>query len=481
MLQDSAPSSSGAQPELPAEETAAIDPLALVLPEHASLAEAAHLVTSRLSRLLNVPAALLSRDRLSWRFEAQAFPQPLASWSTSSRAQSADDPVRQLQEDSGQAWTAAALGMLGDREWTLLVPGQASAWSRRSGFDALVERVARDLGEVAAEDVRAYANRLQRRVLGFSRRLARVEDSGRLNALVLKVLARQTRARTASVAMFDDEDGALAVVATHGYPASIVEHLRIQPGEGALGRAYLSGRASVESVGEGDRRLRYRTDSYMVLPVLAGRERLAIVTLTDREDGQAFDARDFAAARLLASLSAAAFSRERLRAGLAGLTELARVDAVTGLFNRRYFETRLSAEVERARRQGHDLAVLIIDIDDFKKVNDTRGHLEGDRTLREVADVLRGGVRIFDVCARYGGEEFVIVMPSAAVEVAQQVAERIRAHIERSFVHDVPSVTISVGIGMLHPGWTAFEVLDVADRALIAAKQAGKNVVRTGN
>ena len=108
------------------------------------------------------------------------------------------------------------------------------------------------------------------------------------------------------------------------------------------------------------------------------------------------------------------------------------------LFNRRYFETRLDAEVERARRQGQDLALLLIDIDDFKEVNDTRGHLEGDRTLREVADLLRAGVRIFDVCARFGGEEFVIVMPDASVTVAQQVAERIRAQIERSFSLDAP-------------------------------------------
>lgn len=158
----------------------------------------------------------------------------------------------------------------------------------------------------------------------------------------------------------------------------------------------------------------------MVLPVLAGAERLAVVALTDRTDGRPFDARDFQAARMFAATAAPAFTRERLRERLDELTQLATVDPLTGLFNRRYFETRLEAEAERARRQAQDLALLLIDIDNFKHVNDMRGHLEGDRTLRDVADLLRAGVRIFDVCTRYGGEEFVIVMPDAPVAVASR-------------------------------------------------------------
>ena len=218
----------------------------------------------------------------------------------------------------------------------------------------------------------------------------------------------------------------------------------------------------------------------MVLPIVAGNERLGVIALTDRSDGRRFDARDFASARVMASSAASAFSRQRLQERLTKLTELATVDPVTGLFNRRYLETRLEAEVERARRQGQDLALLLIDIDDFKRVNDTRGHLEGDRILSDVADLLRAGVRIFDVCARYGGEEFVIVMPAASAMVAQQVAERIRLRVERNFSNDSPPVTVSVGVGMLESATTADELVDVADSALIAAKKAGKNLVWTG-
>ena len=215
----------------------------------------------------------------------------------------------------------------------------------------------------------------------------------------------------------------------------------------------------------------------MVVPVVAGTRRLAVVALTDRIDGRSFDARDFAAVRILAANAALAFTRERLTENLTELTRIATVDAVTGLFNRRYFEGRLEAEVQRARRQQQELALLMIDIDDFKRINDTWGHLEGDRALRDVADLLRSGVRIFDVCARFGGEEFVIVMPGATAQIAMHVAERIRRQVEQHSAHEPLPVTVSIGIGMLAQHASEDDLVASADRALIAAKTAGKNLV----
>src|SRR4029453_15145019 len=148
---------------------------------------------------------------------------------------------------------------------------------------------------------------------------------------------------------------------------------------------------------------------------------------------------------LLAAPAALALAGQRMSENLDQLTRVARVERVTGLFNRRYFETRIQAEVQRARRQQQDLALLMVDIDDFKRINDTFGHLEGDRALRDVADLLRRGVRIFDVCARYGGEEFAIVMPGASRQMAVQVAERIRQGVyDRSRVAPLP-MTLSIG------------------------------------
>ncbi len=466
-----------------AQAAAAIDgqalrALALNVAAQLTLSSAAELLSANLARLLNAPLALLSRDPLTWRFEAHAFPDMPAL--SRIRSPALQDPVGQLQDDIGQAWTAIALGKLGDRDWALLLPGSSNTWVSRSGFEQLVENVGWSLAQVAQHDRSEYANRFQRRLHAFACRLARETDSARLNALILQSLASQVGARTGALAIYHAPDDALAIVATLGYPISIVEHLRIRSGDGVIGRVYESGKPLVgDSTSGGTTRLRYRSDSYMVLPISVADKPLAVIALTDKTDDRPFDARDFAAARVMAACAATGFSRERLRGQLQELTELATVDSVTGLFNRRYFETRLDAEVERARRQRQDLALLLIDIDDFKRVNDLRGHLEGDRTLREVADLLRAGVRIFDICARYGGEEFVIVMPGASVTVAQQVAERIRVRIERSFNHQHPPVTVSVGVGMLNERTTGDELIDVADRALITAKKTGKNVVWT--
>jgi diguanylate cyclase (GGDEF)-like protein len=473
--------SSGDRVTVALDEAQIVRALAIQVAARLTIRDAAESLACDLARVLAAPVALLSRDRIGWRFEAHAFPGSAGDGPVShiARCRSAEEAVGQLEGDSGHAWTAIALERIADREWTLLLPGDSMVWSDRSGFGQIVEAIRWSLSQVATREREDSASRLQRRLHGFNRRLAREHDPARLNRLALRTVAAQVNARTGSLAVFDQADDALVIAATLGYPLSTVEHLRIGSGEGLIGKAYESGQPVAGIVPAEARRLRYRTDSYLIIPMRAGSEHLAVLALTDRADGGPFDAADLAAARLLVGAAASAFSRQRLRARLAHVTELATVDPVTSLFNRRYFETRLDAEVERARRQGHDLALLLIDIDDFKDVNDTRGHLEGDRTLREVADLLRAGVRIFDVCARFGGEEFVIVMPDASVTVAQQVAERIRAQVERSFSLDAPRITVSVGVAMLRKDFSGEELVDSADRALIAAKRAGKNLVLT--
>lgn len=457
--------------------------LAVQVAAQVTVARALALVSARVADLLTTPVALLSRDPFGWRFEAQSFPDLISANDVIAISpEDGSELLNRLQGGSRQAWTAITLGTVADKEWMLLLPGQSENWANREGFGELVENVSRSLEQVANRELIEYDSQFQRRLHRLNLRLARATTRVQLHEIVLELVAGQVRAQTSALALYDPSEDALAIVATRGYPAPIVEHLRIRSGEGVIGRGYQSGRPLLENSSPNvARRLRYRTDSYMVLPITCGTQRFGVIALTDRSDGQRFDARDFAAARLMVAVAATAFDRERLRERLRDLTELATVDPVTQLFNRRFFEARLDAEVERARRQNQELALLLIDIDDFKRVNDTRGHLHGDHVLREVADLLRAGVRIFDVCARYGGEEFVIVMPTASVTIAQQVAERIRMRIERSFSNESPPVTISVGVGMLDSAHTADELVDIADHALIAAKRAGKNRVYTGS
>ncbi len=162
--------------------------------------------------------------------------------------------------------------------------------------------------------------------------------------------------------------------------------------------------------------------------------------------------------------------------------EQAVTDALTGLANRRHFEDRLTQEVERARRAHSPAGLLMLDIDDFKQVNDRYGHIAGDAVLREVAAVLRETAREIDLAARYGGEELALILPGADLEGAGQVGERVRAAIEarelpvRGADGNPVRVTVSVGAAALgHGPEEARALVAAADEALYRAKRAGKN------
>ena len=174
---------------------------------------------------------------------------------------------------------------------------------------------------------------------------------------------------------------------------------------------------------------------------------------------------------------------ERLRDNVQTSIEMAITDALTGLFNRRYMESHLAGLLEQASARGKPLAVLVIDIDYFKSINDTHGHDAGDDVLREFALRIKRSIRGIDLACRYGGEEFVVVMPETDMAVAAMVAERLRRRIaaEPFAIHEgarsIP-VTISIGIAALRGADdNAAGVLKRADQALYRAKRDGRNRV----
>ncbi len=165
------------------------------------------------------------------------------------------------------------------------------------------------------------------------------------------------------------------------------------------------------------------------------------------------------------------------------LRELAYRDALTGLFNHRYFKEIMLAEVERAARYQNPLSLLLIDIDLFKKVNDTFGHPAGDYVLHEVASTFTKLVRNCDIVARYGGEEFAIILPETVGSSAKVLAQRVRRGIEQLEIHyetNTIPVTISCGIASCDFKTTAMtlaEFVEYSDRALYKAKKNGRNRV----
>ena len=165
-----------------------------------------------------------------------------------------------------------------------------------------------------------------------------------------------------------------------------------------------------------------------------------------------------------------------------GLCALSSRDALTGLANRRHFEAVLARELDRVARAGEPALLLMLDIDRFKQVNDSRGHVAGDLVIKAVAGALQHSVRPMDTVARIGGEEFAVALPNCPPAFGPMVAERMRARIERAVVDvglgEAPiSVTVSIG-GAFAPQWVRSNLalwMERADKQLYRAKSAGRN------
>jgi diguanylate cyclase (GGDEF)-like protein len=215
-------------------------------------------------------------------------------------------------------------------------------------------------------------------------------------------------------------------------------------------------------------------------PVLF-REELKGVVLLDRQPGDPpFSEERTALLGTLAGQMGLALENARLyRATL----HLSITDGLTGLYNARYFYDRLEIEISRARRYGHPLSLFMLDIDFFKKYNDSYGHLSGDDALRRLALLIREESRDTDTVARYGGEEFSIILPETGSEQAQALAERIRNAVETTPMCPDPDagetcLTVSIGIATLPEGLSvAEELVRLADKALYRAKESGRNMV----
>jgi diguanylate cyclase (GGDEF)-like protein len=343
-------------------------------------------------------------------------------------------------------------------------------------------------GSLAAREWGAHklaeAREGEHRLEAFARGLVAVVTTADLHVAIVDAMAAAVGAEIAAIAVPLPGESALGITATRGYPSVIVEDVRQAPGEGIMGRVFATGHPVVvrdlAELPNHTPRRRYRTRSYLALPIVGADGPKAVVALTDKADGSPFHQQDLHVLTALAAPAALALVREEFRDRMRDLTHLATVDALTGLFNRRFFETRLEQEIERQRRHVDDLALLLVDLDNFKALNDSEGHLVGDRVLREVADILSRAVRIFDVCARFGGEEFVILMPGANAETALRIAERIRRQVEQHFSAASRSGagrTVSVGVATAVPTTTRETLIAQADAALFRAKSSGKNVV----
>ena len=160
------------------------------------------------------------------------------------------------------------------------------------------------------------------------------------------------------------------------------------------------------------------------------------------------------------------------------LQHLNRIDDVTGLFNRRHWEEAAERELARYLRTRRPAVVMLVDLDDFKQVNDRHGHIAGDAVLRCIADVIKASLREIDTPARYGGDEFVVLLAETSADGAREVAERVRTAVERIDCPEAPGVRCTISIGLAEANRLLVSVQDwvnLADSAMYRAKNRGRN------
>jgi diguanylate cyclase (GGDEF)-like protein len=218
--------------------------------------------------------------------------------------------------------------------------------------------------------------------------------------------------------------------------------------------------------------------SHLTLPLTVEGEILGCLSLNS-DQPNAFDAQDLQFLSVIGYQMAATLKHFQR---FSSIKNIAIYDTLTGLYNRRYFEERLGVDAQKSFYSGTPLSLVMVDIDHFKKINDTFGHTEGDQVLCKISSLLKTSVRKKDTVARYGGEEFILILPEAGLEESFVIAERIRRQVENTSFEvgqTQVNLTLSMGISNFpsHRAKSKEDLVKMADQALYDAKRGGRNKV----
>jgi diguanylate cyclase (GGDEF)-like protein len=350
--------------------------------------------------------------------------------------------------------------------------------------DVRLMQILSDQAAVAIENARLLHGRdeLVRELAGLleiSEAAGAAHDEPTLAALLAARLRRETNTDSALVARWDDGSAQLRVLCRDGAGGNAPA---IDVSDSAARRQVLrDGKAlviQVDSTGAAVEAAQLRSagaQTLILLPLNTGGRTIGLIELMAARVPRYPSPPEMQACEAMSSLAAAGLEKVRV---LEQLRSAADIDLVTEVHNHRYLQERLRQEIARSARSHSPLAVLMLDLDKFKPINDRHGHADGDRVLRNIAATIKDHVRTSDIVARYGGDEFVVLMPDTDDDRAEQVAQRVVAGVLRQQheLSDRSRVTVGVSAGLaVYPsdGRTSAELLQVADSSMYAAKRSG--------
>lgn len=332
---------------------------------------------------------------------------------------------------------------------------------------------------MALQNARLHALERQRAtqleaINAIAQQMTAVLDLKELLSKVCVLIEHAFQVSHVSVLLLDEDD--LVLRANHGkLTPRTLETGRLPAGIGPWGRCLLEGETLIENGGSIESGLYVETASRMCIPLVSFGQTLGVLVLESERAGT-FNENDTQPLESVADICATAIQNANY---VDRVKQLAYLDGLTGIFNRRFFEMRISEEIERARRFGTGMGVIMVDIDQFKRLNDEFGHLLGDEVLRQVSSLLHQQLRKIDVVCRYGGEEFAILLSQTSPQHSLAIAEKLRRMVEAwQFPGVARPVTISAGTANYpEHGTTRDELVKAADAGLYAAKQSGRNRV----
>ena len=337
---------------------------------------------------------------------------------------------------------------------------------------------------IAIENARLFSSQQDRvfelqAIQNIVQRLTPLQDIRSIAQLINRELAGLIDFHSCRLFVLDPNENALVPISLADFdPAG----MRVELGQGITGWIAEHGQPEIIPNMLNDPRASYipgtivREESMIGAPLMYQGRVQGVITLSKLGTNQ-FDENSLRLLQIIAAQTAIAFDRAQL---YDQLRAEAVTDELTQLYNRRYLHERFREEKARSARNRHTLVALMLDIDKFKRVNDTFGHDAGDEVLRDLAGLIRKVVRAEDVVARYGGEEFCLLLPEIPLHEAEEVAERLRVLVERHMLPSeagIKSITVSIGMAVVMTDDRDVEVFSRADAALYEVKRRGGNHV----